>query len=138
MALLKVNPQAESKSDFPTFAPGTYRMRIKEVQDRSINAENPKPDYKVTLEFVDLAQLVKIDGTPYNGGLDGAGNLFDYVMQDAEKQWKLRQLTEAAGLPWADYDPCVELPGKEIDVKVKTEVYEGEQKNKVGRYVLPR
>lgn len=134
MALLKVNPAAEAKSDFPVFQPGTYRMRIKEVQDRSPE----KQDYKVTLGFVDAAQLIKIDGTPYNGGLDGAGTLFDYVMQDAEKQWKLRQLTEAAGLPWADYDPVVDLPGKELDVKVKTELYEGEQKNKVGRYVLPK
>lgn len=134
MGILHVNPAAEAKSDFPTFQPGMYRMRIKEVQDRSPE----KQDYKITLEFADVTQLVKLDGAPYTGSAEGAGNLFDYVMQDAEKQWKLRQLTEAAGLPWSDYDPTVELVGKEVEVKVGTEEYQGELKNKIKRYVLPK
>lgn len=131
MGMLKVNPAAEAKSDFPTFRPGTYRMRIKSVTDRSPE----KDDFKVTLEYVEQAQLVTLDGNPYNGSLEGAGNLFDYVMKDSEKQWKLRQLTEAAGLPWQDYDPEGDLPSKELDVKITTEEYKGELKNKVGRYL---
>ncbi len=141
MAILKVNPEAESKSDFPTFQPGTYRMRIKAVQDRATNPDQgkeAKQDYKLTLEYVDATQLILENGTAYTGTLEGAGSLFDYVMQDPNQQWKLRQLTEAAGLPWVDYDPTVDLIGREIDVKVKTEMYEGEKKNKVGRYVLPK
>lgn len=134
MGMFKVNPGAEAASDFPTFQPGTYRMRVKEVKDRTPE----KNDFKITLEYADQSQLVKLDGTQFTGNLEAAGNLFDYVMQDPEKQWKLRQLTEAAGLPWTDYDPVVDLPGRELDVKIKTEVFEGEQKNKVGRYVLPK
>lgn len=134
MGVLKVNPAAESKSDFPTFQPGTYRMRIKSCEDRSPE----KQDYKLTLEFANVTQLVKLDGSVYTGSAEGAGSMFDYVQQDPEKQWKLRQLTEAAGLPWADYDPCVELVGKEVDVKLGTEEYQGEQKNKVKRYLLPK
>ena len=141
MAVLRVNPEAEAGSDFPTFQPGTYRMRIKEVQDRSTNPDEgkePKQDYKVTLEYVDSSQLVLLSGSPYTGKIEGAGNLFDYVQQAPDKQWKLRQLTEAAGLPWENFDPVEALPGKEVDVKVKTEIYEGEQRNKVARYLQPK
>lgn len=141
MAVLNVNPKAESKSEFPVFAPGTYRMRIKDVKDRSETPDEgkePKPDYKLTLEYVDPSQLVTIDGKPFTGSLDGAGNLFDYVMQDPEKQWKLRQLADAAGLSWENQDFTQTLLGRELDVKVKTEIYEGEQKNKVGRYIIPK
>lgn len=132
--MFKVNPDAEVKSGFPTFKPGTYTMRIKAVVDRSPE----KNDFKVTLEFADVSQLITLDGQQFNGSVEGAGNLFDYVMQDPEKQWKLRQLTEAAGLPWSDFDPTVDLIGREVQVVVKTEAYEGEQKNKVARYVLPK
>jgi hypothetical protein len=41
-------------------------------------------------------------------------------------------------MPWADYDPCVELIGKELDVVVKVEPYEGEDRNKVARYVVQK
>jgi hypothetical protein len=129
--LVNVNPSVEVKSGFETVKPGTYRMRIKSVEDR-----NPeKNDLKVTLEFTDPSTLLGLDGQALKGQ---AGSLFDYVMLDNDKQWKLRMITEAAGLPWANYDPVVELPGRELDVAVKTEAYEGEQRNKVGRYVVPK
>jgi hypothetical protein len=67
-----------------------------------------------------------------------AGGIFDYIPLADDKQWKLRTITEAAGLPWGDYDPEVDLPGREITVVVKVEQYEGEWKNKVGRYVIPK
>lgn len=129
MALINANPQAELKPEFETVAAGKYAMRIKTVEDR-----NPeKNDLKLTLEFVDPPMnLVNLAGQPCKA----VGNLFDYVMLDADKQWKLRQLTEAVGLPWTSYDPVVTLPGKEVQVQVKLEAYEGEQKNKVARYII--
>jgi hypothetical protein len=132
MALINVNPAAEVKTGFEAVKPGTYRMRIKEVIDR-----NPeKNDLKVVLEFTSpVAELYGVDNQPLKGS---AGSLFDYIMLDMEKQWKLRQFTEAVGLPWAAYDPIAELPGRELDVVVKTEVYEGETRNKVSRYVIAK
>jgi hypothetical protein len=141
MGVLRVNPEAEVSVGFPVLKPGVYRMRIKEVEDRSADPSNPKDDYKVTLGFADVSQLVLNDGTPYLGTIEGAGSLFDYVMQAQDKQWKLRTLTEACGLPWADYDPVVDLPGKEVDVKVKLEEYpkgSGDLKNKVDRYIIEK
>lgn len=132
MGMLTVNPNAEVKQGFPTVKPDTYRMRIVEVIDR-----NPeKNDLKVTLQYVDAHQLVLLDGSGYTGTAEGAGKLFDYIMLDHEKQWKLRTITEACGLPWRDYNPVVDLQGREVDVKVKIEVYNEEQRNKVDRYVV--
>ena len=131
-AMLNVNPAAEVKTGFNPVKPGTYNMRIKEVTDR-----NPeKNDLKIVLEFVAPAsELMGIDNEPLKGN---AGSLFDYVMLDNEKQWKLRQLVEACGLEWQAFDPLVELPSRELSVVVKTELYEGEQKNKVARYVVAK
>jgi hypothetical protein len=129
MALINANPNAELKPEFETVQAGAYTMRVKSVEDR-----NPeKNDLKLTLEFVDPPMnLTNLAGQPCKA----VGNLFDYVMLAADKQWKLRQLTEAAGLPWANYDPTVELIGKELQVQVKLEAYEGEQRNKVARYIV--
>lgn len=133
MALLKTNPAAEVSAGFPTFKAGVYRMRVVKVEDR-----NPaKNDLKVTMAYADPSQLVTIDDKAYTGTLDGAGSLFDYVQLAFDKQWKLRTLVEAAGLTWGDMDDQ-DLVGKEVDVKVILEEYQGEQKNKVGRYVIPK
>lgn len=132
MALLKVNKDAEVKAGFETVKAGTYRMRIKEVTDR-----NPeKNDLRIVLEHTAPAsELCGLSGEPLKGQ---AGSLFDYIMLDNDKQWKLRMLTEACGLPWGDFDPVEDLVGRELDVVVKTELYEGEQRNKVARYVQPK
>ncbi len=133
MALINPNPNAEVSTGFTPVKAGTYRMRIKEVTDR-----NPeKNDLRVVLEHVaPAAELSGIDGEALKGQ---PGSCFDYIMLDYEKQWKLRQITEAAGLPWGpEYDPVVELQGRELDVIIKLEEYNGEQRNKVTRYVVPK
>lgn len=132
MALINVNPEAEVKAGFAPVKPGTYVMRIKEVLDR-----NPeKNDLKLILEFVQpVSELSGIDGQPLKGL---AGGVFDYIMLAADKQWKFRQLTEACGMTWGDYDPVMELPQKELSVVLKTEEYpvgSGTFTNKVVRYL---
>ena len=113
-------------------------MRVKAVQDREANPDQgkePKADFKVTLEFVDAGQLTLLNGQPFTGKLEQAGSLFDYIQKAADKQWKMRQFNEALGLGWGDFDPEADWLGKEVTVKVVTEAYEGEQKNKVKRYI---
>lgn len=131
MALINANPNAEVKS-FVAVKPGPYQMRITEVIDR-----NPdKNDLQIKVEHVQPAsELLGVDNLPLKGM---PSSVFDYIMLAADKQWKLRQLTEACGLVWGDYDPVVELPQKEITVVLKTEIYEGEVKNKVARYVVAK
>jgi len=132
MALLNVNPAAEVSASFESVKAGVYRVRVKEVVDR-----NPeKNDLKVSFEHLTpTSELVNPAGEALKG-IPGA--LIDYVMLADDKQWKLRSLTEACGLAWQNYDPIVELPGCELDVTVKIEMYEGEPRNKVGRYVVPK
>lgn len=132
MALIKTNPEAEVSLGFSAVKAGTYRMRIVEVRDR-----NPeKNDLEIKLAFVQPAsELLGVDNMPLKGQ---AGNLFDYIMLAADKQWKFRAITEAAGLLWNDYDPVVDLPQCEVDAVVKVELYEGEQRNKIARYIVPK
>ena len=128
MALIKANPAAEVSVAFDVVKPGTYPCRIVEVTDR-----NPeKNDLKVTLEYIEPSTLVNVAGEPAKN----AGKLFDYVQLAEDKQWKLRTLTEACGLPWADFDPVVDLVGREVKVTIKLDTYEGTQSNKVARYVI--
>ena len=132
MAVFNANPAAEVKAAFAPVKPGTYLMRIKDVIDR-----NPeKNDLKIQLEFVQPAsELLGIDNKPFEGSL---GTVFDYIMLADDKQWKMRQLTEACGLTWGSYDPVVELPQKELSVVLKTEVYNAITSNKVVRYVVAK
>jgi hypothetical protein len=130
VSIININPEAEVKTGFAPVKPGTYQIRVKEVTNR-----NPeKNDLKVVFEFVQPStELLGIDNNPLKGN---AGSLFDYVMLEPDKQWKLRQLIEACGMPWADFDE-MELQGKELYAIIKTEPYEGEIKNKINRYVVP-
>jgi len=133
MALLNVNPDAELRPEFEVVKAGTYAMRIKGVEETT--SQKGAQMLKLNLEFIDPAgTLTNLAGDPCKA----VGQLFDYVMLAADMQWKLRQLTEAAGLPWTDYDPIIDLPGKEVQVAVKLEAYEGEQRNKIARYVIPK
>lgn len=131
MAILNTNPAAEVSVAFETIKPGTYPMRITEVTDR-----NPdKNDIKIKLEYVDKSGLVTLAGEQAKN----PGSLFDYVQLASDKQWKLRTLYEAAGLGWpTTIDPCVDLQQVEVPVTIKLEEYEGEQKNKVARYVIKK
>ena len=131
--IVNVNPNAEVSTGFSPVKAGTYPMRIVDVVDRYSDGKN---DLKVTLEHITQAdQLLGVDNAELKGQ---PARVFDYVMLDPEKQWKLRSITESAGLPWEDYDPVVDLKGKEVEVILKLETYEGNQSNKVNRYVVPQ
>lgn len=133
MGIFKANPEAEVSVGFEVVRAGTYRMRIKTVEDRNSLGKN---DLKICLEHTEPKEsLVNSKGEALKGQ---AGGIFDYIMLAPDKQWKLRTLTEAVGMAWSDYDPLVELPGKEVEVVVKVEPYEGLDTNKVARYVIKK
>jgi len=130
--LIKVNVNAEVSAGFEAVKTGNYRMRVKQVTDR-----NPeKNDLEVVLEHtLTPTELAGTAGQPLKGQPSG---VYDYITLADDKQWKLRAITEAAGLPWGDYDPVIDLPGREVEVTLKTKPYEGELRNKVGRYIVPK
>lgn len=132
------NPTAEANLGFDVVAPGTYRMRVKSITDKKkdgsmLISEKGNKYYKVELEYVDPSGLTKLDGTP----VKNAGTLFDngLIYEPAEAQGRLRNFVESCGISWADAGDEQAMVGCEVDVKVKTEEYKGEQSNKVGRYL---
>lgn len=132
MGIININPEAEVSTGFSPVKAGTYRMRIVEIKDR-----NPeKNDLEIKLAHtVPTTELLGLDGQPLQGT---PSSVFDYIMLDHDKQWKFRTITEACGLPWQAYDPVIELLNREVDVTLKLDTYQGEQRNKVSRYVVPK
>lgn len=126
------NPEAESKASFDVVQPGTYKMRVAEITE--FTSAKGNNCLKVTLEYVDPSSLNKIDGTP----AASPGNVFDNgLVTNAESQGRLRNFVEACGQNWGEIDDTDGLIGSEIDVKVKLDEYQGEQSNKVARYLAP-
>jgi len=131
MTLIKANPEAEVSQSFEAVKPGPYRMRIRAVKNR-----NPeKNDLEIELEHtIPVTELCGVGGDAIKGQPQ---RVFDYIMLAADKQWKLRALVESTGLPWGDVDDS-EFQGKEVDVTLKIEEYNGEQRNKAGRYIVKK
>ena len=132
------NPEAEAKAAFDVVQPGTYRMRVKEITDKKpdgsvLQSEKGNKYFKVQLEYVDPSGLTKIDGSPAKN----PGGVFDngLVYEPKESQGRLRNFVEACGVSWADAGDEQILVGKEVDVKIKVDEYQGEKTNKVGRYL---
>lgn len=141
MAKFSPNPAAEAKAAFDVVQPGTYRMRVKEVTDKKpdgsiLQSGKGNKYFKVTLEYVDPTSLLREDGQPAKS----VGNIFDngLVYEPAEAQGRLRNFVESCGKSWDTINDTDELVGCEVDVKIKTDTYEGEKSNKVGRYLAPK
>lgn len=130
MPMFTPNPAAEANVGFDVVQPGTYRMRVKDI--KPFDSKSGNKCLKVQLEYVDPSALSKEDGTPSSN----PGNLFDngLVTEPAEKQGRLRNFVEACGINWASAGNTDELIGREVDVKIKSEEYQGERSNKVVRY----
>lgn len=127
------NPTAEANAAFDVIQPGTHRMRIVEITD--FQSQSGNKCLKVRMEYVDPSSLTKLDGSP----AANPGNLFDngLVFEPADKQGRLRNFVEACGKTWGEVSDTDDLVGLEVDVKIKLDEYNGEQSNKVSRYLAP-
>jgi len=124
------NPEAEANAAFDVIQPGTYKMRVEEISEFVSSKGNNC--LKVRLAYVDPSSAVKLDGTPASN----PGNIFDNgLTTDSDKQGRLRNFVEACGKAWGDVSDTDELIGSEVDVKIKIDEYNGEQSNKVARYL---
>lgn len=132
MPRITVNPKAEV-SQFNPVKASTYQMKIVGSEQKSSDKGN---DYiQWTLAFVDAPdQLMGIDGQPLKG-LPSQVRLI--TMLGAELQWKLRGIVEAALGSWRDFDED-ELYGKEVEVKVSEDEFEGTIRNRADRVIVPK
>ena len=127
----EVDPSAEAQTGFEDVKPGTYPMRIVEATE-GVGQSSGEPNIKWRLEHVTSKdQLVNQGGKPLTGT---PGGLFYYTNLTVGKQGMLRALVEAALGEWRSAESD-ELLGKEVQVVVKNENYNGELRNKVARIV---
>ena len=107
-------------------------MRVEDISD--FQSASGNQCLKVRLAFVDPSGLTKLNGEPANN----PGNVFDngLVTSPADKQGRLRNFVEACGKTWGEVSDTDALLGAEIDVKLKLDEYNGEQSNKVARYLV--
>lgn len=132
MPRVTVNPNAEV-SQFNPVKAGTYRLKITGSEQKQSQAGNDYIEW--TLKFVDPADsLTGVDGQPLKGQ---PSNIRLRTMLSPELQWKLRGLVEAALGSWRDFDED-ELYGKEVEVSIKEEPFEGVIRNTAGRVIIPR
>jgi hypothetical protein len=125
MAKIDVNLDT-TVSSFVAVAAGKYPMKITKVTDRRPG----KTDLEIQLQHVTPAyELNGVDGETVKGQPSG---VYLYTSLAPDKQSRLRELVEAAGLVWGDLDTD-DLQGKEVLATLKLEEYQGEQKNKVAR-----
>ena len=125
---INVNPNAEV-SQFNPVKAGTYSLRIEAVEQ----LEGPKGPYLKWRMAITTStdEICGIDGEALKGA---PSSIFAITSLIPEAQFKLRQLVEAAGLAWDDFD-TEDLLGKEISAKVDERTYEGTVSNEVKVYL---
>ena len=132
MPRISVNPEAEV-SQFNPVKAGVYKMRVTGSEQKKSQAGNDYIEWQ--MKFVSSADELKgIDNQPLKGQ---PSNVRLRTMLSPELQWKLRALVESALGEWRDFDED-ELYGKEVEVKIEEEEYEGTIRNTAGRVLVPK
>ena len=120
-----VDPAAMPSSEFTYAAPGDYTLRI--VDCESKQKEGSDFGYlQWKLEFAD----------PNVKGVEGnakVGNIFEITSLKPSAQFRLRDLSDALGMTWGDFDTDA-CKGMELRAKVGIETYNGKIKNVIDRF----
>jgi hypothetical protein len=120
---ITVDPNTTS-SGFDYVENGLYRLRVVEVK----MAKKDYPYLKWEFEIAD----------PNVKGLKGGkpGHVFEITtLKSGENaQFRLKQLCDALGLTWGDFDTD-ETKGMEFDAYLKSKEYQGTISNEVEKYI---
>ena len=131
---ITVNPDTEASSGFGYTEAGQYRLRVVKVEQ----VKGKKAPYlKWEYEFVD-PNVQAVGSTPEKP--IRVGHVFENTTLSTEKknsQFALRNMIEALGLAWADFDTESAI-GLELDAMLKIEEYEGNFSNKIARVLPPK
>ena len=122
---INVDPNTDV-SGFGYANAGRYTLRI----TKSEQMQGPKAPYiKWTLEFAD-------PNVQSSTGKGKVGNIFENTTLSKENngQFRLRQLCEACGITWGDFDTD-DMIGREFDAEVDVKEYNGTLSNEVKKYV---
>lgn len=125
-----VNPDAQASGEFSYAAPGEYSLRVKSCEEKKKDGSE-YPYLVWVLEFSDP----NVRGVEKNnaGQPLKVGNIFENTSLNPTAQFRLRDLCEAMGKAWGDFD-TTECIGQEVRAKVGIETYNGKIKNVVDRF----
>jgi len=113
---INVNPETTS-GGFDYVEAGRQKVRVVSVEQK-VGKTSGNPYLNVRLELAD----------PNAVGVKGGkvGNIFAICTLDADKQWKLRELIEACGQDWGDFDTEA-IIGLELDAQIGVELDQNEE-----------
>ena len=123
---ITVDPETDV-SGFGYAEAGRYRLRVISVSQE----EGPKAPYlKWELEFSDP------NVRPVEADKKRVGHIFENttLKKGENAQFRLRQLVEALGETWGDFD-AEYMIGREFEAEVCIDEYEGRFSNKIEKYI---
>lgn len=121
-----VNPDTQASGEFSYAAPGEYSLRVATVTEKKkVGGEWPYLEWR--LEFAD-------PNIPAVEAGKKVGNIFEITTLKPDGQFTLRNICEALGLTWGDFDTD-ETIGHELRAKVKIKEYNGRLSNEVDKFV---
>lgn len=125
-----VNPSAEPSGDFGYVAPGDYMLRVVKVElQRKSGGEHPY--LKWTLELADPS-IQCVNNEPGKAPKK-PGQIFENTTLKPDAQFRLRDLSDALGLTWGDFDTD-NVVGMTLKAKLTTDTYNDVISNKVAKF----
>lgn len=120
---ITVNPDAQASGNYGYAAAGDYVLRVVKCEQKTATY----PYLNWSFEFADKSVQAVEAGKQL-------GSIFEITTLKPEAQFRLRDLCEALGLTWGDFDTD-EVIGLEGTAHVKIDEYEGKLKNVIDSWV---
>ena len=121
---ITVNPATQASGNFGFAPEGEYQLRVVEAEVRQ--GKN-YPYIAWSFEFVDPNVKTVEEGKQ-------VGKIFENTTLKEDSQFGLRNVTDALGLAWGEFDTD-EVKGMTLSAKVGIEEYEGTRKNVVEKFI---
>ena len=122
---ITVNPDTKA-STFGYAAEGEYELRVSScIQKKKQGGEHPYLEWK--FEYADKDVRTVEEGTQL-------GSIFEITTLRPDAQFALRNITDALGVEWGNFD-TEEVKGLKLKAKVTVGENNGKKRNEVARFI---